>query len=62
MIKYVLVARIMLRDVTFSQYVSAIPDEVDEYHPTAQGSHKRTVITGSSTSAADARPNTQGKT
>jgi hypothetical protein len=58
---YVFVARIILRDVTFSHYVRAIPDEVDEYQPTAQGNHKRTTITGSSTSAAGARPGTQGK-
>jgi hypothetical protein len=57
---YVVVARSMLRDVTFSQYVSAIPDEVGEYQPTAQGSHMRTAITGSSASAADARLDTQG--
>jgi hypothetical protein len=57
----VVVDRIMLRDVTFSQSVSAIPDEVDEYQPNAQGSHKRTGITGSSASAADARLDTQGK-
>jgi hypothetical protein len=51
----------MLRDVTFSQSVSVIPDKVDEYQPTAQSSHERTAITGSSTSAVDAWPGTLGK-
>jgi hypothetical protein len=57
----VVVGRIMLRDVTFLQSASAIPDEVDEYQPIAQGSQKRTAIIGSSASAADARRGTQGE-
>jgi hypothetical protein len=30
----------MLRDITFSQYVSAMPGEVDEHQPAIQGSRK----------------------
>jgi hypothetical protein len=52
---YVVVARMMLRDVAFSQSVREMPDEVEEYQPAAPCGHKRITITGRSTSAADTR-------
>jgi hypothetical protein len=51
----------MLLDITFSQSVSAMPDEADEYQFANQGSRKTKSYTGISTSVEDARPDTPGE-